>query len=70
MDMTLVDPDKFKHILRHFIRRRALMALEDRRPRQFQGMLGELDRQTCQVLLSDGSEFGKALLRGWLTGAL
>ena len=37
--MTLVDRGKFKHILRDLIRRRALMALEDRRPWQLHGML-------------------------------
>ena len=47
VDMTLIDPDKFKHILRDSIRRRALLALEDRRPRQFHGMLGERDRRAC-----------------------
>ena len=34
------------------------MALEDRRPRQFQGMLGELDRQACKVLLGGGGGGG------------
>ena len=47
-----------------------LLSLEDRRPRQFQGILGALDREACQVLLSEGTEFDKALLPGWLTGAL
>ena len=70
IDMTLINEDKFKHILRDSIRRRALLSLEDRRPRQFQGILGALDREACQVLLSEGTEFDKALLRGWLTGAL
>ena len=70
IDMTLINEDKFKHIPRDSIRRRALLSLEDRRPRQFQGILGALDREACQVLLSEGTEFDKALLRGWLTGAL
>ena len=68
--LTLINEDKFKHILRDSIKRRALLSLEDRRPRQFQGILGALDREACQVLLSEGTEFDKALLRGWLTGAL
>ena len=70
IDMTLINEDKFKHILRDSIRRRAPLSLEDRRPRQFQGILGALDREACQVLLSEGTEFDKALLRGWLTRAL
>ena len=55
IDMTLINEDKFKHILRDSIRRRALLSLEDRRPRQFQGILGALDREACQVLLSEGT---------------
>ena len=70
IDMTLINEDKFKHMLRDSIRRRALLSLEDRWPRQFQGMLGALDSEACQILLSEGTEFDKALLRGWLTGAL
>ena len=55
IDMTLINEDKFKHILRVSIRRRALLSLEDRRPQQFQGMLGALDREACQILLSEGT---------------
>ena len=35
VDMTLINPNKFKHILRHCICRRAPLALEDRGQRQF-----------------------------------
>ena len=55
IDVTLINEDKFKHILRDSIRRQALLSLEDRRPRQFQGILGALDREACQVLLSEGT---------------
>ena len=63
LDMAVAQDAHFKHVPRCSIRRQALLALEERRPRQFHGMLGSMYRAASAVLLSEGFEFDKALLK-------